>query len=109
MIPSSVDFTDFNIDPHSFISPRKRDTSFVPPHWVRIQFTHNTGFVSLGTVDRWIEKNMSGHWASGAIVSSSFVHHIILHFEDPSDAVMFRLMDGEQNCVGNGNDDEARV
>lgn len=94
MTPENVAFTGLDLDPRALLQPRKSNRPFVPPHWVRLQFSVPPEGGAIQQIDRWLERRIHGGW-------SSRLHHrgiscvVVLHFEDPNDAVMFRLMDGE--------------
>lgn len=98
MTPENVAFTGLDLDPRTLLHPRRSNEPFVPPHWVRLQFAVPADPGMTQRIDRWLERRLVGRWAS-KLHARGLTYHVVLHFEEPNDAVMFRLMDGETRAV----------
>ncbi|RYD64582.1 MAG: hypothetical protein EOP83_09410 [Verrucomicrobiaceae bacterium] len=96
MIPDSVSFTELEFDPRTVLRPRKITNGTFPSHWVRHQFQlpHDV-HANMMRIDRWIENNLHGRWASYSIYGFEALTVVVL-FEETTDAVMFRLQGGER-------------
>lgn len=93
MIPDTVKFTDLEIDPRAIMTPRKYFRGVYPLDWTRHQFTVKGAFgIDLRTIDRWLEANIAGRWGSYVAADSRTV---VILFELLTDAIMFRMKDGE--------------
>ena len=94
MIPSKVRFAGgVEIEPWMLINRVYEGPT--PAHWVRHQF-HVESMFSDPTypLNDWLANNIHGRWT----INSLFHHEgmiVVIGFEDETDAVMFRLMDGE--------------
>jgi hypothetical protein len=94
MTPPVVKFTGLDFDPALL---RKEFMGAAPAKWLRHQFkiegiyTDNANAYDL---KEWMHNNMAGRWSlqAASILSGTL---ILLAFEKDTDAVMFRLMDGE--------------
>ncbi len=66
-----------------------------PPEWTRHQFYVESLFSDPGyALNEWLANNIHGRWT----INSQFVTDgmvVVIGFEDDTDAVMFRLMDGD--------------
>lgn len=106
MIPDKVKFTGLEIDPREILSPRKVLDGTYPSDWTRYQFElpHET-FQGVRNLDRWLETAIHGRWGSYMVFASDALRFVVV-FESVSDAVMFKLMDGETAWLSS---DELRV
>ncbi len=65
MIPSSVKFTDLELETSVALEPRKKFQGTYPVEWVRHQWSLPFEVSSdLKLLDRWLEANMLGRWGS---------------------------------------------
>ena len=95
MIPELVRFTGLTVSSASLLygyDGRKYD-GIPPPSWARVEFDNNH-MVSreMDRVDSWIAKTIAGRWASRQIRNGN---RFVVSFEDDSDALLFKLMNGE--------------
>lgn len=97
MIPETVRFTGVTIPTKELLfGYGGRKVYFTPPaNWMRVEFDVSdvlNGQRPMDAVDAWIEKTISGNWASHLIRHGST---IVVLFEDENDALLFKLMGGE--------------
>ena len=99
MIPEKVCFTEFEIDSASLLfehGPRYIKNP-APAHYARIEFTVLEYVANiLYGVNTWIKNNLSGKW-SGYMLENT--QDVVLFFEEASDAIMFKLMEGEKAWI----------
>ena len=92
MIPLKVSFTGLEIDPVSLLEKRCIK-GVIDPTWARVRFVCEGG--SVEKLDRWLELNSNGRWAS-YLSTESFERRIfVIAFESDVDAVMFQLSDAK--------------
>jgi len=94
MIPSSVKYDGgYEFDP-KIVFRCRRDVP-IPISWIRLSFiVKNTSFDVDWHLKKWIDENLFGNY----IINSQFGFDgtkVSIGFEDTNDAVMFRLLDGE--------------
>lgn len=99
MIPSQVCFTGVNIDPCSLLyehTDRLVPCPY-PSHYTRLEFSSPMYTIkSLYAINNWIRENVFGRW--GSYVAEN-LQTVVLFFEDASDAILFKLLDGPTICI----------
>ena len=93
MIPRTIRFTGLDIDPMAVLSPRNI-RGIVPPDWSRVCFETDQR-CSERLLNRWIGANMEGRWHTTLVCVTFGKRMIAIAFETDTDAVMFRLKNGE--------------
>jgi hypothetical protein len=96
MLPSSIAFTGSEHQPLSILES-KRVTKGWPSSWTRHQTTTKSFIDDRSSVfDRWMDENMTNRWGSYSVFMGESGEIItVFAFESVSDAVMFRMLDGE--------------
>jgi long-subunit acyl-CoA synthetase (AMP-forming) len=99
MIPDKIFFTEFELDAASLLfehGPRHVKTP-APAHYTRIEFTVADYMANiLQGVNAWIKNNLSGKWSSYMLENTQ---DVVLFFEEDSDAIMFRLLEGDKAWI----------
>lgn len=99
MIPSKVCFTGAEIETSILLyehSDRRINCPY-PGHYTRLEFSSPQYTISnLHAVDGWISQNIFGKW--GSYISEN-MQTVVLFFEDASDAILFKLLDGDKACI----------
>jgi len=94
MIPISVKYHgDLEFDPKVVFRCRKDIP--IPASWVRLSFVAKN--TSDWQMQKWLDENLTGNYIINSLYTINGVK-ISIGFEDVNDAVMFRLMDGENCC-----------
>lgn len=99
MIPSKVCFTGVEIDPEELLYEHtaRLVKSPYPSHFTRLEFTSPDHTInSLYATNNWIRQNVFGRW--GSYISEN-MKTVVLFFEDDSDAILFKLLDGPKHCI----------
>ena len=101
MIPEIVRFSGLDVDPHLIFQPRRLRVGLIPESWQRVRFKVSEGNGSLFRIDRWIGVNIPGRWASYSMRlldenEGDYETIVVVAFETVSDAVLFRLKEGER-------------
>lgn len=94
MMPSKVRYSGgVEIEPWMLINRRLDGPT--PAHWARHQFLVESLFSDPSyQINDWLANNIHGRWTlNTCFISDGMI--IVLGFEDDTDAVMFRLMDGD--------------
>ena len=93
MTPLIVSYTGQKFDPQLL---NRRFRGPTPVNWTRHQFIVNEFFYEDRSLVEWLTERMSGRWTLNYSSNYTTVgSRIVIGFESESDAVMFRLMDGE--------------
>lgn len=94
MIPSSVKYQgDLEFDPKVIFKCRKGIP--IPSSWIRLSFVVKDTIYDVDwKLQKWIDENLSGDYILNSLYTTSGTR-VSIGFEDTNDAVMFRLMDGE--------------
>ena len=97
MILQTVHFTGFDVDPISLLEPR-RLLGTIPVDWPRIRFDtdHNYG----KQFDKWLLGSMNYRYAFYTVRLGGH-RTVVVAFERATDAVMFRLKNGERAWAEN--------
>jgi hypothetical protein len=99
MIPSKVCFTGAEIDA-SILLYEHTDRYVKSPYpcsYTRLEFTSSQYSIgNLNNVDAWIRQNIFGKWGSYIAENQQT---IVVFFEDASDAILFKLLEGEKQCL----------
>ncbi len=99
MIPSKVCFTGAEIETSILLYEHtdRRINCPYPCHYTRLEFASPQYTISnLSAVDNWIRHNVFGKW--GSYISEN-MQTVVLFFEDASDAILFKLLDGDKACI----------
>lgn len=104
MISKTVRFTDLELDQQELLHGiSRKHTGPFPIGWTRHQFEIKNVFDDpLPKIDSWLLKNIDGRWGSYSVSFEAGVRTIVIAFEDVTDAVLFRLKDGETTWRGEG-------
>lgn len=97
MIPETVRFTGLTVPTGKLafkLNKRKVQAPY-PGSWSRVEVTKAAADqASSDRLDEWLDKNMSARW--GHYVPQGYAG-LVLFFESEADAVLFKLMDGDQH------------
>ena len=99
MMPLKVRFTGLEIDPMDVLSPRRMKNEPIPVSWIRFQFDIERGddtTVIEKWINSWIVLNSDAQWAMYSYREPRAKKDtVVIAFADSSDAMMFKLKDGE--------------
>lgn len=101
MMPEILQFAGLDVDPQVIVHPRRLRVGAIPESWQRVRFKVSEGNGSLFRIDRWIGVNIPGRWASYNMHllnedTGEYETIVVVAFETVSDAVLFRLKEGER-------------
>lgn len=99
MIPQKILFTELEIDAVNLLSEHsnRHIASPAPASYTRIEFTIQEYLSNiLYNVNDWIKNNLSGKWSSYMLENTQ---DVVIFFEEISDAIMFKLLDGEKAWI----------
>lgn len=92
MTPSIVRFTGSDFDPTLL---NRRVYFPTPANWVRHQFTVESCYNDPNwALSEWLKNNIFGRWTLNPVITMDGLV-VVIGFEQETDAVMFRLSDGE--------------
>ena len=92
MTPSVVRFTGSDFDPTLL---NRRVYSPTPANWARHQFIVESCYNDPDwALSEWIRNNIFGRWTLNPIITMDGLV-VVIGFEQDTDAVMFRLLEGE--------------
>lgn len=94
MIPIFVKYSgDLEFDPKVVFRCRKGIP--IPTSWVRLSFVVKNFMINSDwQLQKWMDENLSGNYIINSLYTTTGIK-VSVGFEDVNDAVMFRLMDGE--------------
>jgi hypothetical protein len=94
VIPAFVRYTGgLVVEPRRVICRRLKAPT--PPKWLRHQFVVEGSYTDPEwPLCGWLENNLVGRWSVN-VQSTTDGILVVVAFEEDTDAVMFRLMDGE--------------
>lgn len=95
--PTSLQFTDFEILTSSLFRQAKNGP--MNPSWTRVQFAIPDNWEAHISVEKWIDDNITGRWASYHYLNPKGKRDdyvMVVRFEDKNDALMFKLSGGHQ-------------
>jgi hypothetical protein len=93
VIPLKVRFTGLEFDPMEVLQSRELIGSPIPPDWVRVRF--DVPDEAVTKVRRWVAKNTNDRWCLYSFEGDFETTTVVIAFETKTDAVMFRLKNGE--------------
>ena len=95
MNPASVSFTGLVVDPSTLLLGRIHRGP-IPSAWLRVSFSVEREF-SLARFNKWVGSVINCRWAVYAVSLPTSQRLVFMAFENDSDAVMFKLRDGENS------------
>jgi hypothetical protein len=99
MIQSKVSFSGADVDASSLLFEHsgRRIKSPYPSSYTRVDFkSPKYALSNLSAIDDWIGQTIAGKWGSYLLDD---LMTVVLFFELDSDAVLFKLLEGEKHCI----------
>jgi hypothetical protein len=100
MIKEEINFTGLTIKTSDlYPQHRKYEGSVIPESWVKVIISLPDNFQAPKKIEEWIETNLFCRWHSYTynnrdIEKSKHGSTMIIHFEDNTSAMMFKLQGG---------------
>lgn len=95
MVPSSVKFFEYEFDALDILYPQKSN-KLPPSSWTRIVISIPYDVEKIiQRLETWLNNKITGKWFLNSYYSLDNNATFALFFENENEAIMFKLMDGE--------------